>query len=246
MLPWPTSRWCLRCMPSHCSWVSAVRCCLPYCLICSYGPLLPFDKWPGVDRLKAVLADTKKLLDTVDFIGVSNYARAPANPQPSDLEGSTAKLLAEFKAMGINLDPYFLLSSGRSGSKAFIWNEYGLGGGISSCGDTPGKDAKIGLFPWLGVTSSYNQKLDPFKQSAAAKAYLIKYYDSALKVLQSGGVKYRVDGAYLWNVGSWDVQGIHPSSSVWNTSIEQGDWPVRNGFAVAEVIQAIKSHNQNM
>jgi hypothetical protein len=30
---------------------------------------------------------------------------------------------------------------------------------------------------------------------------------------------------------------------VWNTQVDQGDWPVANGFAVQEVIDMIKSHN---
>jgi len=40
-----------------------------------FGPLLPFAQWPGVDRIKAVQADLKQLMATVDFVGVSNYAR---------------------------------------------------------------------------------------------------------------------------------------------------------------------------
>lgn len=40
-----------------------------------WGPLLPFDKWPGVARIKAVQSDLKKLFTVIDFVGVSNYAR---------------------------------------------------------------------------------------------------------------------------------------------------------------------------
>lgn len=40
-----------------------------------FGPLLPFDSWPGAARIKAVRPDLKKLLAEVDFVGVSNYAR---------------------------------------------------------------------------------------------------------------------------------------------------------------------------
>lgn len=61
------------------------RCCTgPYAPVNSgpmgkyeggFGPLLPFAQWPGVDRIKAVQADLKQLIATVDFVGVSNYAR---------------------------------------------------------------------------------------------------------------------------------------------------------------------------
>uniref|UniRef100_A0A383VDD3 Glycoside hydrolase family 42 N-terminal domain-containing protein n=1 Tax=Tetradesmus obliquus TaxID=3088 RepID=A0A383VDD3_TETOB len=202
-----------------------------------YGPLLPYDKWPGVAQLRAVLPDFKRLLQEAQFIGVSNYARAPADVQPSHMEGSTAKLLAEFAAMGV--DTQQLLSSG----KQLIWNEFGLGGGIGSCNDVPGIDARIGLFPWLGITGSYEQKIDPFKQSLAAKEYLKKYYAAALQLLAAGGGGYPVHGAYMWNVASWDVQGIHTSAAVWNTSVVQADWPVRKGFAVADVAGMIQAHN---
>lgn len=64
-----------------------------------------------------------------------------------------------------------------------------------------------------------------------------------LQVLSTGGIDYKVDAAYIWNVGSWDVQGIHTASAKWNTTVIQGDWPVQNGYADAGVIAAIRTHN---
>lgn len=202
-----------------------------------YGPLLPLDRWPNVERLKAVLPDVRKLLEASDFIGVSNYARAPPAVKPADIEGSTAKLVAEFKAMGIDLGRML------AGGKTFIWNEFGLGGGISSCGDTPGRDARIGLFPWLGITSGWKAESDPFRQSSAVKAYQRAYYAAALQLLQAGGGKWPVAAAYIWSCASWDVQGVHTSAAEWNLSIAQGDWPVKRGYADAGVIAAIREHN---
>lgn len=40
-----------------------------------WGPLLPFDSWLGVARIKAVQPDLKALFAAIDFVGVSNYAR---------------------------------------------------------------------------------------------------------------------------------------------------------------------------
>eukprot|EP00879_Flechtneria_rotunda_P009575 GHRR01010021.1.p1 GENE.GHRR01010021.1~~GHRR01010021.1.p1 ORF type:complete len:348 (+),score=101.28 GHRR01010021.1:1467-2510(+) len=203
-------------------------------------PLLPFNQWPGVQRLKAVLPDIQQLVQQVGFVGVSNYARAPPDVQSSNIENSTAKLVAEFQAMGIDFQSQ--LSTG----KQFIWNEFGLGGGASACGDVPGSGPQIGNCPWLGITGSYKPETDPFKQYAAARAYLIKFYDTTLQVLESGGVQYPVNGAYIWNVGSWDVQGISTSSAEWNTSVVQGSWPYEHGYAVPEVVAAIRQHNEQV
>jgi hypothetical protein len=87
-----------------------------------------------------------------------------------------------------------------------MFNEFGLGGGMSECGDTPGTDYKIGLFPWLGVTTSYEASKDPFKASPAAKSFLIDYYQAALRLLKTGGGAWPVHHSYIWNCVSWDVQ----------------------------------------
>jgi hypothetical protein len=124
--------------------------------------------------------------------------------------------------------------------------QFGLGGGVGACNNVSGTGgSNLGIFPWLGISSSqYRSSSDPFKQSQAAQAYLRSYYKTALDVLSKGGVGgYKVDAAYIWNVGSWDVQGIHTASAEWNTAVAQGDWPVRKGYADAGVIAAIKAHN---
>lgn len=87
-----------------------------------------------------------------------------------------------------------------------MFNEFGMGGGLSECGDTPGTDYKIGLFPWLGVTTSYERSKDPFKQSPAAKAFLVDFYAAALRLLKKGGGAWPVHHSYIWNCVSWDVQ----------------------------------------
>jgi hypothetical protein len=37
--------------------------------------MLPFNSWPGVERIREVASDLRKLFDVIDFVGVSNYAR---------------------------------------------------------------------------------------------------------------------------------------------------------------------------
>jgi hypothetical protein len=123
--------------------------------------------------------------------------------------------------------------------------QFGLGGGIGACNNVTGTDGNdLGLFPYLGIsTAEYSRSIDPFKQSPAAQAYLQKYYKTALEVLSRGGVNHKVDAAYLWSVGSWDVQGIHTASAKWNTTVQQGDWPVQNGYADPAVTAMIRAHN---
>jgi hypothetical protein len=205
-----------------------------------FGEVLPFEQWPNYDEAKANVPAIKALIAASDFMGVSNYARA-SNPTvtPSDIESSTQKIADEFTAMGIDLKTALK-------GKVFMFNEFGLGGGMSECGDTPGTDYKIGLFPWLGVTTSYEASKDPFKASPAAKTFLVNFYQAALRLLKQGGGKWPVHHSYIWNCVSWDVQGIHTASALWNTAVDQGDWPVKNGFAVQEVIDMIKTHNSQV
>jgi hypothetical protein len=205
-----------------------------------FGPVLPFEQWPNYEEAKKNTPAIKSLIAASDFMGVSNYARAP-NPTvtPSDIESSTQKIADELAVLDINLQTALK-------GKVFMFNEFGLGGGLSECGDTPGTDHKIGLFPWLGVTTSYDQNKDPFKKSPAAKNFVVSFYQAALTLLKRGGGKWPVHHAYIWNCVSWDVQGIHTASAIWNTQVDQGDWPVQNGFAVQEVIDMIKSHNKEV
>lgn len=205
-----------------------------------FGPVLPFRQWPNYQEAKANVPHIKELIAQSDFMGVSNYARAAqATVRPTDIESSTRKIAEEFGAMGIDL------RSALKG-KTFMFNEFGLGGGLSECGDTPGTDHKIGMFSWLGVTTPYSPEADPFKKSPAAKAFVIDWYKAALRLLRAGGAQWPVHHSYVWNCVSWDVQGIHTASALWNTDVEQGDWPVRNGFAVQEVIDMIKQHNRGV
>lgn len=168
-----------------------------------------------------------------------NRAGDGMNVQPHHIESGVAKLHDEFAAMGINLKRII-----KDGNKVFMYNEFGMGGGISECGDTPGQNTDIGFFPWLGITVPYTPEADPFKKFPATKDFLIKYYDTALDVLARGGDEFPVHHSYIWNCVSWDVQGIHTASALWNTDVDQGDWPVKNGFAVQEVIDMIKVHNR--
>jgi hypothetical protein len=173
-----------------------------------WGPLLPFEQWPEHARLKAALPDTHKLLETVDVLGVSCYSRAGVTPKPEDVETCADKYSAELKAMGFDLKKWT-----HQPGKRFIFNEFGLGGGISECGNTPATTREeAGRFSWLGGTTTFTRDVNPWKLPVVIE-YQRDFYKAAFKLFRAGGIKHKLSGAYLWNVVSWDVQGLHPASS---------------------------------
>ncbi|KIZ04437.1 hypothetical protein MNEG_3525 [Monoraphidium neglectum] len=173
-----------------------------------WGPLLPFDQWPEHERLSKALPAIRRLLKSVDVLGVSCYARTSADPQPVELESCAVKYDAELSAMGFDLKAWTNLPG-----KSFIYNEFALGGGISECGNTPATTREeAGRFSWLGGTSTFTKSIDPWKVNTIQQ-YNRDWYQAAFKLLKNGGINYKLSGVFLWNVVSWDVQGIHPASS---------------------------------
>lgn len=205
-----------------------------------WGPILPFKQWPNYAEAEKNLPDIKALLEASDFLGVSNYARADDGNSITSkhIESGAAKMIGEFAAMGIDIKALIQ-------TRTFMYNEFGMGGGLSECGNMPGSDAKVGYFPWLGVTTTFTHETNPFQRSAV-KEFAIQYYKVLMEVLDKGGSDIPVHQSYIWNCVSWDVQGIHTASALWHTEVDQGDWPVKNGFAIKEVIDMIKDHNKKV
>ncbi|KAI8472826.1 MAG: hypothetical protein J3K34DRAFT_519379 [Monoraphidium minutum] len=192
-----------------------------------WGPLLPFEQWPEHKRLAKSLPALHRLLDSANVLGVSCYARSSADPKPEELESCAVKYAAELSAMGFDLHKW----AAKPG-KRFIYNEFALGGGVSECGDTPATTrAEAGRFSWLGGTSTFTKAIDPWKVSEIQQ-YSRDWYQQAFKLFKSGGINFPISGVYLWNVVSWDVQGIHPASS-------SGE----GTFKDEVITQQIKEHN---
>ncbi|GBF92700.1 hypothetical protein Rsub_05069 [Raphidocelis subcapitata] len=195
-----------------------------------WGALKPFEQWPEYARLKASQPALIKLLNSVDVLGVSCYARASETPKPSELESCAVKYDAELKAQGFDLKAW----AAKPG-KQFIYNEFALGGGISECGDTPAKTrAEAGRFPWLGATTTYSWNLNPWKDALISQ-YNRDWYKAAMDLFRTGGLQYPISGVYLWNVVSWDVQGIHPASSEWGN--------LNNSYRDTTIMEWIKQYN---
>lgn len=73
--------------------------------------------------------------------------------------------------------------------------------------------------------NGYSQGEDPW-QKTAFRDYRRQLYDIMSRWgAQGGGPLYRVDGIYLWNVGTWDIHGVHPSA--YNSQGSFGDPTIR-------------------
>lgn len=69
-----------------------------------FGKVLPLKQWPHADELVPKIPTLKKLFyNTVDFMGISNYARAPVDVKPIDIESAMVKYADELKTMGLSL-----------------------------------------------------------------------------------------------------------------------------------------------
>lgn len=197
-----------------------------------FGPIKPFAQWPSHATLKANVPSLKALFSEMEFFGVSNYARAGPDPTLEDLESAIRKQNAELKEMGIDW-PYYH----QDPSKKFFMNEFAIGGGISECGNVLAPTGpQAGLFPWLGNTKQFlGPQSNPLRNPAVLD-YVHRYYAKGMELFRMGGRDWKVDGVFLWNVVSWDVQGIHPASGKYGGSPEET-------YADKTVTGWVKEHN---
>lgn len=189
------------------------------------GPLKPFSQWPQGEQL--LRANPKPLFDVVDFIAMSNYVRVPANLVARDLEGDIVNFSQEMDILGLDVKKMI------DGGKIFLVSEHGVGGGLSKCGNVTARTGEqVGKYPSLGIHFNYKKNMDPW-QNSGPRDFRRRFYEATSEWLQkSETFTYRVDGLFLWNLVSWDVQGIHPASSS-----EEGT------FSDDLIIALIQKHN---
>ena len=198
-----------------------------------WGPLMKFADWPRYEYLNQRIEVIRDLINSLDFLGISNYARGSPNPVGADMESAVRKYAAELKEMGIDLKKW----RDQPGKK-FIFNEFGLGCGISECGNVPATTrAECGRFPWLGATKTFSPELNPFS-NPINRGYAADYYDVAMDYAKKGGLEFKVDGMYLWSIVSWDVCGIHPASATWGCT----DLATCS-YAIPEICKKITDYN---
>jgi len=159
----------------------------------------------------------RALFEAADFIGFSNYPTLPGPAvKPADLEAGLSTFALELAAFGVDLRALIA----RRGT-ALFFSEVGVGGGADAWGGNPTADpAAAAAAPFYGVTHSYSPDADPWHrpgQGPGMGAFLRSFYVALSQFAAArgtcAGCKFPgVDGVFLWNCGSWDVQGVHPSS----------------------------------
>uniref|UniRef100_A0A383VY54 Glycoside hydrolase family 42 N-terminal domain-containing protein n=1 Tax=Tetradesmus obliquus TaxID=3088 RepID=A0A383VY54_TETOB len=152
----------------------------------------------------------KLLLSANDFIGISGYGSGYRLKQLSwrDMEVPLQTLAYELGFFGINLKEY-------TSRKPVIYVEQGLGG-VLQYGILPAPDlATVSRYTFSGSwpVGGYKREFDPWQRQDFS-AYRRGFYRATVDLLARGkGQQYKLDGVYVWSVGSFDVFGVHPVSS---------------------------------
>lgn len=139
-----------------------------------------------------------RLIAACDFVGISCYAKAGHPPQVADFTACCDQFCLEFANLGCPI-PF---------SKPLRFTELGHGGGGFD------EDWKITvpapLVDRMGKAAYFGTHLpgkNPWK-SPLRMEFRRAWYAAALEFLKSQPARWRVEHAYLWSFGSWDVQGI--------------------------------------
>jgi hypothetical protein len=147
------------------------------------------------------------LLGGSTYLGISAYAplrRDQGEIRPWRFNQNFEMFNRELLQLGINLRWYKNLELHLS--------EVGLGG--SPDGEAPAKNDLEALgTPYYGIHGPYEVDRDPW-QSPALKKTRFDYHCALLNYLAKPSLQsWSIKHAFLWNLASWDVQGLYPSSS---------------------------------
>lgn len=174
-----------------------------------------------------------ELFSRLDFISVAGLAPLSPGFSPGDLETTLQLFAKELGEFGIRL--HHLLSKQRM---ALHWVDFGIGG-LTHDGRSAVTAADAAQSAPFGVSGQYSQQSDPWSlhsvnsSETPVRSFLSYFYENTAEYFwKQHAYKYEVDAAYLYNYGSWDVQGIHPNS----TSAE-------GSYQFAPVVNVIRYHN---
>ena len=141
----------------------------------------------------------RRLIAACDFIGLSCYAKTSVPPVVADFTDCVDTFCGEFAKAGCPIPE----------NKPLRFTELGHGGG--------GFDADWKLMvpaptvDRIGKTAFFGtDKPDKNPWTTPERiAYRRGFYEAALMFLAIQPSRWRVETAYLWSFGSWDVHGIH-------------------------------------
>ncbi len=161
-------------------------------------------------------AAMRKLIAASDFVGLSCYAKVTVPPVMADFTACVDRFCQEFEAAGCPVPP----------DKSLRWTELGHGGGGFDADwklkvPAPSLE-RMGNAAFFGTDKpEENPWQDPTRVD-----FRRDFYKAALEFLSSQPARWRVENAYLWSYGSWDVHGIHGTA-----------------FGDAQIAEAIRRHN---
>jgi hypothetical protein len=141
----------------------------------------------------------KRLIAASDFIGLSCYANVGVPPVPEDFRRCVEKFVQEFADAGCPIPP----------DKPLRWTELGHGGGGFDAEwklKVPGPMVeRLGNAAFFGTDKPEE---NPWNDEARVN-FRRQFYRAALDSLTTLSAPWKVETAYLWSYGSWDVHGIH-------------------------------------
>ncbi|KAF8065916.1 RBM39 [Scenedesmus sp. PABB004] len=163
------------------------------------------------------VAGFKRLLERMDFIGLSGYGvLPPSGVQPADFETAIFTLAHELSFWGISLRDLVR-------DKPLVFSEWGLGGSGRTYGGIAANSYEAGRFPVHGKWMDYDASSDPWLRGDL-RDYRRQVFTALADWLRAGGgPAWRVAGLYVWSVGTWDVMAVHPVSENARGGFGDGD-----------------------
>ncbi len=192
------------------------------------GVSVNFNKLDGTTELlwfdhsgtgRARQAAMRRLLEVIDFLGISAYHWMHSTPSVADFREAVRHFVMEWSYRDLPLPDGLPL----------VLSEFSVGGGWrENDGTRPARSRlEAALHPWSGIYGAYDAEIDPWRQPDL-HAYRREFFDRLIEFLASQSQSHPVESAYLWNVGSWDVLGLFPGMEP---------------YADSTIIERLRAHN---
>lgn len=133
-----------------------------------------------------------------DFIGLSSYAPLPAELSLAAMEVSIQTAAFEMQAFGIDLSTYLFAKN-----KQLIYSEQGLGGCERNKVARTLDFVRVHPFSGLWPSGGFTPAVDPWSVDQYQAYRRTLYRHLSQWAAQGGGPLYRIDGIFLWSVGTW-------------------------------------------
>ncbi|WIA43876.1 hypothetical protein OEZ86_010289 [Tetradesmus obliquus] len=155
------------------------------------------------------LGTLKRVFEIADVLGISHYAPMPTDELNfASFELPFMTTAYELKFWGVNLKGLVQQSS-----KDFLFSEVGLGGAQPDGRSTAADLQSLAENVENGIWAVYNTAQDPW-QRQDFRDYRKKWFYNLLGFLRYGGSpNVKINAAFVWSVGSFDVAGVHPIST---------------------------------